>query len=54
MLFNVEVVSQEEYDEYVAGLQEAGPVSDTPLLGGSNATTQTGLGEDQNQEGSQE
>ena len=54
MLFTLEVVSQDEYEAYLADLQETGQVSATPLLGGANATTQTGLGEDQNQEGSQE
>lgn len=43
MLFNVEVVSQAEYDDYIAGLQEQGPVLDEPTLGGSNAITQPGL-----------
>ena len=43
MLFNVEVVSQAEYDEYVAGLEEAGNVSDEPLTGGDDVYTQAGL-----------
>ena len=55
MLFNVEVVSQTEYADYVAGLVDAGQTSDDgPLIGGSNATTQTGLDEDQSEEGSEE
>ncbi len=55
MLFNVEVVSQTEYDDYVAGLVEPGQTSDDgPLIGGSNATTQTGLDDDQSEEGSEE
>ncbi len=54
MLFNVKVVSQAEYDAYLADLAEAGQTADSPVLGGSNATTQTGLAEDQSQEGSQE
>lgn len=54
MLFNVKVVSQSEYDAYLADLAEAGQTADSPVLGGSNATTQTGLAEDQSQEGSQE
>ena len=55
MLFNVEVVSQAEYDAYVAELEEAGQVSsDGPLLGGADAYTQAGLDEDDDQEGSQE
>ena len=53
MLFNVEVVSQAEYDAYLAELEEAGQVSDGPLLGGSDAYTQAGL-EDSAQEGSEE
>lgn len=54
MLFRVKVVSQQEYEDYVAGLAEAGQVSDAPLVGGADTTTQTGLDKDQNQEGSQE
>ena len=54
MLFNVEVVSQAEYDTYLAELAEAGQSSDEPLIGGSNATTQSGLAEDDSQEGSHE
>jgi cytochrome c oxidase subunit 2 len=54
MLFNVKVVSQSEYESYLADLAEAGQTADAPVLGGSNATTQTGLAEDQSQEGSQE
>jgi cytochrome c oxidase subunit 2 len=54
MLFKVEVVSQAEYDAYLADLAEAGQTADEPLVGGSAATTQTGLGESQSQEGSQE
>lgn len=54
MLFTLEVVSQQEYEDYLAELQETGQTSATPLLGGANATTQTGLGESQSQEGSQE
>jgi len=54
MLFEVEVVSQEEYEAYLADLAETGQTVAEPLLGGSEATTQTGLGESQSQEGSQE
>ena len=54
MLFNVEVVSQSDYEEYVAGLEEQGAVSDDgPLLGGSDARTQAGLHDDES-EGSHE
>jgi cytochrome c oxidase subunit II len=54
MLFNVEVVSQSDYEAYLAKLDDAGQSANEPLLGGSDATTQTGLGESQSQEGSQE
>lgn len=54
MLFTVEVVSQAEYEDYVAELEANGNVSDEPLLGGTYTTTQTGLGESQSQEGSEE
>lgn len=46
MLFNVKVVSEEDYESYLQGLEDAGKVSDTPLLGGSHASTQSGLGSD--------
>jgi len=54
MLFTVEVVSQEKYDAYLDELAGAGQTADKPLLGGSNADTQTGLAEDDSQEGSEE
>lgn len=54
MLFNVEVVSQSDYEAYLAKLDAAGQTADAPLLGGSDVTTQTGLDESQSQEGSQE
>lgn len=43
MLFNVEVVSQEEYADYVASLEKQGPVLDKPTLGGADVITQPGL-----------
>ncbi len=46
MLFNVEIVSQEKYDAYVADLAAQGNVSDMPLLGGDNVNTQVGLDDD--------
>ena len=46
MLFNVKVVTSEEYDDYLQGLEDAGQVSDEPLLGGTNASTQQGLPDD--------
>ena len=47
MLFNVKVVSREEYDAYVAGLAEAGNESTLPLIGGDEARTQAGLDTDE-------
>ncbi len=47
MLFKVKVVSREEYDDYVAGLVEAGNASDLPLIGGDDARTQAGLDTDE-------
>lgn len=52
MLFNVKVVSQADYDAYLAGLAEQGAESDAPLLGGADARTVVGL--DNESEGSQE
>lgn len=43
MLFNLEIVDQATYDAYIQGLVKAGSVSDKPLLGGSESTTQAGL-----------
>ena len=45
MLFNVRVVSAEEYQEYLEGLEARGDVSEKPLLGGEEAYTQAGLEE---------
>lgn len=48
MLFNVEVVSQEDYEAYLDTLETA----DSPLLGGADAYTATGLaGGDDDEEG---
>lgn len=52
MLFNVKVVSQADYDAYLADLAEQGAESATPLLGGANVRTQAGL--DDESEGGQE
>ncbi len=49
MLFNVHVVSQEDYDAYLQLLQDAGTETEKPLLGGQFAHTQVGL--DENSEG---
>jgi cytochrome c oxidase subunit 2 len=43
MLFNVEVVSQSDYEQYVSDLQDAGNESELPLIGGADAYTQDGL-----------
>ncbi len=45
MVFNVEVVSREDYDAYLQDKEAQGMVSEEPLLGGSNADTQAGLAE---------
>ena len=45
MVFNVEVVSREDYDAYLQDKEAAGMVSEEPLTGGSNADTQAGLAE---------
>jgi cytochrome c oxidase subunit 2 len=43
MLFEVHVVSREEYDQHVQDLEDAGQTSDQPLVGGEEAYTQSGL-----------
>jgi cytochrome c oxidase subunit 2 len=43
MLFNVDVVSVEEYESYLQDLEDQGNTSDEPLLGGENAREQAGL-----------
>ncbi|MFS3129685.1 cytochrome c oxidase subunit II [Nocardioides sp. Bht2] len=43
MLFNVEVVSDAEYQAYLDKLEKQGDSADQPLLGGSYAVTQAGL-----------
>lgn len=43
MLFNVEVVSQDEYEAYLADLAEAGNTAETPVLGGDYVREQAGL-----------
>jgi cytochrome c oxidase subunit 2 len=52
MLFNVEVVSQEDYDAYLEELAAAGQEADAPVLGGSYVNDQAGLEDDS--EGSNE
>ena len=47
MLFNVKVVSEDEYDSYLAGPRRPqGNTSEPPLLGGADADTQAGLESD--------
>ncbi|GAA1095502.1 cytochrome c oxidase subunit II [Nocardioides dubius] len=48
MLFNVEVVSDADYQAYLAKREEQGYSADEPLLGGSYAVTQAGLTDDNN------
>ena len=43
MLFNLKVVSRDEYDDYLQELADKGNVSDEPILGGKYADTQVGL-----------
>ena len=45
MLFNVEVVTREEFDAYLQDKEAQGDVSERPLLGGAEADTQAGLEE---------
>ena len=52
MLFNVKVVSRDDYDAYLQGLEDAGDVTDEPILGGAFADTQAGL-ESDDEEGSE-
>ena len=46
MLFNVEVVSQEEYDAYLLELADAGNTAEQPVLGGDYVREQAGLDDD--------
>jgi cytochrome c oxidase subunit 2 len=43
MLFNVEVVSPEEYESYLQDLEAEGNYAEEPLLGGSDTRDQAGL-----------
>jgi cytochrome c oxidase subunit 2 len=43
MLFEVRVVSREDYDAHLQDLEDAGLTTDRPLLGGAEAYTQEGL-----------
>jgi cytochrome c oxidase subunit 2 len=51
MLFNVRVVSAEDYEKYLQTLQDAGFESDQPVLGNGQAYTQAGLDESESQGG---
>jgi cytochrome c oxidase subunit 2 len=53
MLFNVEIVEPEEYEDHLEELAEAGNVSDEPLTGGKYAEEQAGL-EGEQEEGQSE
>ncbi|GAA2116728.1 cytochrome c oxidase subunit II [Nocardioides bigeumensis] len=54
MLFNVKVVSPEEYDAELQRLEEKGNTSDAPLFGGAEAYTQAGLDDAESEEGESE
>jgi cytochrome c oxidase subunit 2 len=56
MLFNVDVVSAEDFEQHLRDLQAAGYETEDgePLLGGADAYTQAGLAEDDDEEGSAE
>jgi cytochrome c oxidase subunit II len=43
MLFNVQIVSESEYQDYLQGQFDAGFVSDEPVCGGQYARTQVGV-----------
>ncbi len=53
MLFNVEIVEPEEYEDHLEELAEAGNVSDEPLTGGKYSEEQAGL-EGEQEEGQAE
>lgn len=54
MLFNVKVVSQDEYQAYLQKQKDAGFSADEPLLGGSDAITQARDGVAHNTEGGEQ
>lgn len=53
MIFNVEVVSKADYEQYLKDKAAEGKQSPTPLLGGANANTQAGLAGDESDGGDQ-
>ncbi len=54
MLFNVKVVSPEDFDQYLQDLQDAGYESEEPVTGGAQAYEQGGLAQDDDEEGGSE
>jgi cytochrome c oxidase subunit II len=50
MLFEVHVVSVEEYEAHVAELEELGATSESPLIGGDFTRTQVGLDSEESAE----
>lgn len=51
MIFDVDIVSEAEYEEYLQSLFDKGNYSESPICGGRNATTQVGLEEVNDYEG---
>ncbi|MEJ7795872.1 MAG: cytochrome c oxidase subunit II [Nocardioides sp.] len=47
MIFNVNVVSVEEYEQYLQELEQQGNTSDEPVIGGNFVNEQVGLGDDE-------
>ncbi len=47
MLFNVEVVSVEEYEQYLQELEQQGNTSEEPVIGGNFVNEQVGLDDDE-------
>ena len=50
MLFDVEVVSEADYEQYLQDLEAEGFVSEEPVLGGGQAYTQAGLDDESGDE----
>ncbi len=50
MLFNVEVVPEADYEQYLEDLEDQGNYSDAPVLGGNFVNEQAGLGEHSEEE----
>ena len=54
MLFDVHVVTQEEYDAHLQRLEDEGATSKLPLLGGDFVSTPAGLASgDESEEGAE-